>query len=55
LRFSNYRAYLIFFPFQHQNHDSLSFMNSMILSLPPILLNYIEDFSCNKSKIYAML
>ena len=43
--FPNFWAYLIFFLFQDQNHDSLLFINSMILSLSTILLNYIEDFS----------
>jgi hypothetical protein len=46
--FSNCRAYLIFLPFQGQNHDCLSFINSMILFLSSILLDYIEAFSCNK-------
>jgi len=37
--------------FQGQNHDSLLFINSMILFfLSPILLDYIEDFSGNKIK-----
>jgi signal transduction histidine kinase len=48
--FSNYRAYLIFFLFQVQNHDSLLFINSMILPLSTILLDFIEDFSNNSLK-----
>ena len=42
--FPNVRVYLIFFPFQSQNHESLFSSKSTILSLTLILLDYLEDF-----------
>jgi hypothetical protein len=41
---------LFFFLFQVQNCDFFAIIHSMILSLSIILLDFIEDLSCNKSK-----
>jgi hypothetical protein len=55
--FPNNKVYLIFFPFQCLNHGSLllsaQWFSLFFFSLffwSPILLSYIEDFSCNKIK-----
>jgi hypothetical protein len=48
--FSNGRVHLIFFLFHDQNRFFV-IINAMLLSFSTILLDLIEDFSCNNSKI----
>jgi hypothetical protein len=58
--FPNVRVYLIFLPFQGQNHDSLLFINSMILFFPNLVglhwgffLQQIKNI-CNDSTLDDM-